>query len=449
MFCISTASAQQYYLLQTVSGTGGGSHSSSGSYVMDATVGQPVVEKSSGGGGGGFWNQYEGLEKFFKSAYAVSDGWNLISVGNTVGDYRKSVLFPSASSGAFGYQGAYIVKDTLQNGKGYWLKFPGNQFVEITGTPRETDTVTVVAGWNLIGSGSGSISTASIIQIPSGIVTTQYFGYSTGYSPSLTIEPGRGYWVKTSAGGKLVLNVPPAFLPVAAHTEAEEEFSGLNQLTITPQDAKGRSQKLMFGKAVPGNAEPEAYEMPPVAPKGAIDVRFATNQFAEFFSSEKKEVPIAIQSNGTPLELSWTLKEQSGLSYILVEKKGEKVVAEHKLKPGGKFVLKNTEKYNYSLRVEEVPSSYALEQNYPNPFNPSTVIRYQLPATGHVTLKIYDMLGREVSTLVDGELEAGHQSVEWTAANVASGVYFYRLQARETGGQAVQFTETKKLMLVR
>jgi hypothetical protein len=59
------------------------------------------------------------------------------------------------------------------------------------------------------------------------------------------------------------------------------------------------------------------------------------------------------------------------------------------------------------------------------------------------------MLGREVSTLVDGEYEAGHQSVEWTAADFASGVYFYRLQARETGGQTVQFTETKKLMLVR
>jgi hypothetical protein len=398
---------------------------------------------------GGFWGEYEALSEFYASSFAVADGWNIISVGTTVGDYRKSVLFPSASSGAFAYQAGYVLKDTLQNGKGYWLKFSGNQFVDITGTPRPTDTVTVVSGWNLIGPGSGSASTASIIQIPSGIVTTQYFGYSGGYSPSSSLEPGQGYWVKTNAGGKLVLSVPPAFTPVAAHTEAQEELSGLNQLTITPQDAKGRSQKLLFGKAVPGTAEPEAYEMPPVAPKGAIDVRFASNQFAEFFSSEKKEVPIAIQSNGTPLELSWTLKEQSGLSYILLEKKGEMVVAEHKLKPGGKIMLKNTEKYNYLLRVEEVPSSYVLEQNYPNPFNPSTVIRYQLPANGHVTLKIYDMLGREVSTLVDGELEAGHQSVEWTATEFASGVYFYRLQARETGGKARKFIEVKKMLLVK
>jgi hypothetical protein len=88
------------------------------------------------------------------------------------------------------------------------------------------------------------------------------------------------------------------------------------------------------------------------------------------------------------------------------------------------------------------PFSYRLEQNYPNPFNPTTTINYQLPRMTHVTLKIYDVLGREVATLVDGVEELGYKSVQWNAANVASGVYYYQLAA---GG----FVSTKSLLLMR
>ncbi len=89
-----------------------------------------------------------------------------------------------------------------------------------------------------------------------------------------------------------------------------------------------------------------------------------------------------------------------------------------------------------------VPKEYTLFQNYPNPFNPSTVITYDVPVTSRVILKVYDVLGREVATLVDGEIEAGHQSVEWNASGVATGMYFYRITA-------YTFTDTKKLMLVK
>jgi hypothetical protein len=85
---------------------------------------------------------------------------------------------------------------------------------------------------------------------------------------------------------------------------------------------------------------------------------------------------------------------------------------------------------------------YSLQQNYPNPFNPSTTIRYELPRASHVTLTVYDALGREVATLVNTVEGPGYKSVQWNAGAVASGVYFYRLQA----GTIVQ---TKKLMVVR
>jgi hypothetical protein len=89
-----------------------------------------------------------------------------------------------------------------------------------------------------------------------------------------------------------------------------------------------------------------------------------------------------------------------------------------------------------------IPAEYSLTQNYPNPFNPTTSIRYQLPTKSHITLKVFDLLSREVATLVDGIEESGDKSVQWNASGVTSGVYFYRLKAGE-------FTATKKLMVLK
>lgn len=95
------------------------------------------------------------------------------------------------------------------------------------------------------------------------------------------------------------------------------------------------------------------------------------------------------------------------------------------------------------------PSGYSLSQNFPNPFNPSTIISYQLPANSHVTLKVYDVLGREVETLVDGRQSAGNHAVKFEAKGLPSGVYFYRLSAKPLSGQAGNFIETKKLVMLK
>jgi len=89
-----------------------------------------------------------------------------------------------------------------------------------------------------------------------------------------------------------------------------------------------------------------------------------------------------------------------------------------------------------------IPSQFQLFQNYPNPFNPTTTIRFLLPQRSHVTLKVFDVLGREVATLVDGEMEAGEHTVIYNAKDLASGVYFYRLQAGN-------FVEQKKMLLLK
>ena len=91
---------------------------------------------------------------------------------------------------------------------------------------------------------------------------------------------------------------------------------------------------------------------------------------------------------------------------------------------------------------KEIPTAFTLMQNYPNPFNPSTTMNYELPTKGFVTLKVFDLLGREVAVLVNEEKSAGRYSVQWNAAMLPSGVYFYRLDAGS-------FSQTRKLLLLK
>ena len=104
--------------------------------------------------------------------------------------------------------------------------------------------------------------------------------------------------------------------------------------------------------------------------------------------------------------------------------------------------------YEYSSIVEAevtIPLEYALAQNYPNPFNPSTKINFSLAADSKVVLKIYDLLGQEVTTLVDGELIAGNHELTFNGIGLNSGVYFYRINAEGVNGKS--FTSVKKMIL--
>jgi len=88
------------------------------------------------------------------------------------------------------------------------------------------------------------------------------------------------------------------------------------------------------------------------------------------------------------------------------------------------------------------PKEFKLEQNFPNPFNPTTTIQYQLPQDAKVTLKVYDILGSEVATLVNEEQEAGYKEVQFNGSSLSSGVYIYRLTAGN-------YNSTKKMMIVK
>jgi hypothetical protein len=100
-----------------------------------------------------------------------------------------------------------------------------------------------------------------------------------------------------------------------------------------------------------------------------------------------------------------------------------------------------------SVGESSVPTGFRLEQNYPNPFNPSTAIGYQLSEVGHVSLKVFNILGAEVATLVEGEKVAGQYTVNWNASNLPSGVYLYELLISSEKGES--YRESKRAILLK
>lgn len=129
-------------------------------------------------------------------------------------------------------------------------------------------------------------------------------------------------------------------------------------------------------------------------------------------------------------ELLFTSVVMDSNGYIYV---GSKNTISRSIKSVLKVIPKNS---------ATIPLQYLLKQNYPNPFNPTTNISFSIPTQTFVSLKIFDLIGREVETIFSGEMRAGGYSKQWNAANYPSGIYLYRLQAGS-------FVETKKLILLK
>jgi hypothetical protein len=200
---------------------------------------------------------------------------------------------------------------------------------------------------------------------------------------------------------------------------------------------------------------PSDYEMPPPPPAGVLDARFQSETVGLLLQTlsanpGRTDFPIALQAEAYPLKITWDVRgdEQAGeqvASYELTDGVGGSHFKPLVLRGQGEVLVTKPGLTNAVLKVHggaEVPREFALSQNYPNPFNPTTAIRFQITDHGLVTMKVYDVLGREVTTLVNDVKEPGAYTVRWDATGFASGVYFYRLVSGT-------FVQTKRLMLLK
>jgi hypothetical protein len=357
--------------------------------------------------------------------YAYADGWNIVSVPLTVTDRRKVSIFPSAVSDAYGFDlvSGYVKEDTLQNGIGYLLRFSGQQTVAIGGSQRTLDTIAVQPDWNLIGTISVPVPVGAIRQIPPGILQSSFYGYQGGYPVADTLMPAKGYWVKVNASGSLILSTASSL-----NREVSPLLSVVGRAgTITVADLNGGQQVLYLSSEPLEKKDLEFFELPPLPPSGIFDARFATNRVLESATRSVgiQEVSIRVSYARFPITLSWEMKGQSISASLVIGTK------EMRMKDSGSMTVGDP-KAAIMLRLG-TPSlrqaEFELAQNYPNPWNPSTTIRYSIPHDSFVTLRVYNTLGQQVAQLVNEQQQAGYQEVKFRGEGLASGVYFYHLEA--------------------
>jgi M6 family metalloprotease-like protein len=372
----------------------------------------------------------------------VASRWNLVSIPMQPADSTVTNVMPGAMTPAYTYAGSYSASSTLSTGKGYWLKFADARSYSLCGVLPPLGSVPVTSGWNLLGSFDTSVGAGDLRSIPDNLIESDFFGYSNGYKVCTRLEPGQAYWVKLSQAGSIYFSGMGYAKPDAG--AVKQALADCPMLEFASPD--GSLATLYLG---PADQMKAGYELPPLPPDGVFDVRFMTGSYAEPSSSQGHD--FKIQSGAYPVSLrgrnlggrQWRVRDLAGTGKL------DAVVTE-----GTSIVIPTGVTAAHVEESAGIPLTFGLSQNSPNPFNPRTVISYQLPASpagrqvvSKVGLVIYDLLGREVRTLIDGIEEAGYKTVAWdsqdnTGNHVASGVYLYRLEAGD-------YVSVKKMLLVR
>ncbi len=353
--------------------------------------------------------------------FSVTEGWNLLSYPLLETDMSVSTLFPGATSSAYSFDNGYTPVDYLNNGEGYWVKFDAaEQFTAEGDEP--TGDLSLSEGWNMIGVYNETVSVSNIITEPAGILSSSFYEFTSGYEVADNLVPGKGYWIKSSQAGNILMVVEPKHGRPVNMVNSE-----WGKITVT--DAEGNSKVLYVS-----DESANGFELPPVPPAGAFDVRFSTGSYVESLSSGLLD--IMLNSVAYPVKIS-----VDGTDIMIKDKVNGQLV-NNNLSSGDEIIITNSNVNVIEVSSLVIPEEYTLEQNYPNPFNPTTNIKFSVPTDSKIVLAVYNVLGEKVMELIDSKFEAGVHNVTFDASHLSSGMYLYRLEAGD-------FVEVKKMMLMK
>ncbi len=373
-------------------------------------------------------------------------------------------------------------ESTIFNGEGLWMIGRGNITIPaITGSvtlrPDRTFLLPMnFNAWNIIVSPfNASVSIADIRRANNLPDNQQFFRWSNGgFTPAVALEPFEGLYYREGRGQGLFIPAPTtgAALPdqtvqsTAASPTASEAalYNWRVQLSF---ETDVNSDCYNFIGVAPtakqGFDNLDGYKPPMVFDAGFLyfphrewndkysrfneDYRptIGDGQVWEFETRHPRQSISAIHFGNlasVPSEYEVYLVNLANSSTAIDLRRNSEYRFQH-IGEVMRFKLLIGKREFVAAQIGAVqPRTFELSQNYPNPFNPSTVISYQLPISSEVSLKVYDMLGRELQTLVNTRQDAGRYAVLFNATSLASGLYFYRLQAGT-------FVETRKMTLVK
>jgi hypothetical protein len=323
----------------------------------------------------------------------------------------------------------YQPEQTLETGGGYLLRLFTDESVTFSGIPLNEITLSLSEGWNLF-SGLSTALIPEYIYSFSIIQDGTLNGLDGDYFSPESIEPGKGYWVRATEDGEITLT--------SGGSARQVPFvNRMNDANLISFSNENYSTNLYFGVDVPEN-EKLSYSLPPKFPQMAFDIRFTGDMKYVLDSGE-----IEVLNHSEMLNIGFDIKVEAGehMNWVLSSESADYII-----EGSGELTVPSAERFTLG-RKEVIPATFTLHQNFPNPFNPITTLRYDLPSNALVTLSVYDMLGREITQLVNTTQQAGFKSVQWDATDsmgrpVSAGVYLYQIQTGE-------FVQTKKMVLLK
>jgi hypothetical protein len=461
--------------------------------------------------GHGYWVNYSNSRDIKYFGFPINNltvnipksGWHMIGSISQPLPINKITSNPPGiivSNSIFEYSGGYRQANTLEPGKGYWIKVNQNGQLILdassspappspeqcqppppspAGEPAAPSLVLLSYGapgqslsptlsWDASSSAtsyrlqvSTSSSFSSLVFDDSTITATSKqigsLSYSTTYYWQVNAKNNNGTSVWSCTWWFTTQGAPQNPCDPISPLSASDQF------TVT--DGNGNQQQLLAvnnGRHLAwGNND---FEMPPETPPGIFNARFHSGKFIESIppGHEHTRLQIKIKDAAYPITVSWKFLPENKTRYwltqhgnghdeILLSNEGSVMLGDQNntiiiiaeaSQPDPCDQWQNPNKTVTQNESEPLPTTYALKQNSPNPFNPSTIINYDLPEENYVTLKVYNVLGQEVRTLVDEIQDTGYKSVNINFGNLPSGIYFYRMQAGK-------FSDVKKMILIR
>lgn len=373
---------------------------------------------------------------------ATKAGWNLLSVPVQSDDQSFSSLLPSCGEGYFflpksGYQ-AIDSSTTVTPGRGVFSRCQKDT-LQVSGT-RVQSEVDVRQGWNAIGAFADTISVDSLSTTPADILQSQIYRMTPqgGYQATSALRPGEGYWVRSKDKGTIDLSGQSSAKRGALASKSESQ--DVARLVIS--DASGRTTRLLLVRTVT-NRQRRLHTLPPVPPRGVFDVRFSDGTSVAAYSTSTTEESTSsarhqVELRGVNFPLTLQLESSDFDRSVRIASNSENIV----LSTDDPTAQLSGPSDAFVLETDPRPQGFRLAKVRPNPIQNRGKIEYALPTSSDVSIALFDVLGRRVAHLVDGERQAGKHNAVIPAERLSSGLYFARMRAGS-------FQQTQRLTVVR
>ncbi len=353
----------------------------------------------------GIWDR--SISEMIFDTVSASSGAHgtIIPAGPVSTGYGLTDTFAVASEP--GYHIAALIVDGVNQGA-------RSSFVLSSVTAKHTikaefigDLLPAQPGWNMLSLPVIPIDSHKSSLFPDAI--SNAFTYTGAYTISPVLADGPGYWLKFASQ-----------TPIA-----------LTGRTVDAESVSVKARWNMIGSI----SSPVGVSSITSNPPG-----IATSSFYTYSGH------YVISDTIMPGRAYWVKSGQDGKLFLSHSSLAQKAAARIHVVPDNEFPPPPPETESIPRRY---PAIFSLDQNFPNPFNPQTEVRYQIPEPSFVSLKIYDIMGREVRTLVNERMEAGYYTENFDGEGLSSGVYICHMRASATGQPAIQFSQTRKMILTK